>query len=257
MRVASLASAAFAVAFTAIAACGGSSAAPGSTSSQDAGNPTKGNDSGATTEDAASPGVDSAAPPDDAGADAVVETLPEAGFPPDPTDGTPTRQACTGNFGTALSNNHGRLDGILVAVVQPYSNKTCNSDSHVHLQVSVNGATYDVATNLQTNFHEADMALPGGAWSEGWHANMNLDYPTIGLHSPEFFTPASESALAAYVTTDLENANHVAIFATGYGPTGVHDIHRRGNDEDGAIFIDPLSPTAHGLFFSFSTDPTF
>jgi hypothetical protein len=40
----------------------------------------------------------------------------------------------------------------------------------------------------------------------------------------------------------------------GYGPTGIHDVHRKGNNEDGAIVIDPLSPTSHVFFFRFDTD---
>jgi hypothetical protein len=161
--------------------------------------------------------------------------------------------ACTSQFGSALTTDHGRLDGYLVAIVQPYTSRSCNSDSHVHLQVSAGGATYDVATNLQTLFAEQDLPLPGAAWAEGWHAGAPLNYPNIGLHSAMFTQPANEAALAAIVTADLANANHISVYATGYGPDGVHDVHRKSG-YDGAIIIDPLSPTAHGLFFRFTTD---
>src|SRR5690349_417423 len=45
----------------------------------------------------------------------------------DPADGTPDRQACTGNFGTSLSATHGRMDGYLVSIVQPGGSHACNA----------------------------------------------------------------------------------------------------------------------------------
>jgi hypothetical protein len=199
--------------------------------------------------------VDAAKPAEDSAPSPAPDAEADAGGPlgPDPTDGTPSRSACTSTFGMGLTAVHGRLDGYLVAVVQPYTNRSCNSDSHVHLQVSAGGAIYDVATNLQTLYAEHDLPLPGAAWAEGWHPGEPLNYPTIGLHSAMFTQPTNEAALAAIVTADLTNANHVSIYATGYGPDGVHDVHRKSGN-DGAIIIDPLSPTAHGLFFRFTTD---
>lgn len=174
---------------------------------------------------------------------------------PDPIDGTPTRQACTGNFGSALSASHGRLDGYLVSIVQPGGSKACNGDTdHVHLQVRVNGAIYDVAINTDVLYAELDAPLPGGAWAEGWHAGMSLDYPSsLGLHSSGF-TTTNPTALAQKVSGELANVNHIAVFATGYGPTGAHDVHRRGYSEDGLIAIDPLSAKPHLLAFRFTTD---
>jgi hypothetical protein len=46
------------------------------------------------------------------------------------------------------------------------------------------------------------------------------------------------------------------VFATGYGPTGIHDVHRNGGGRDGAIVVRPLSSPAHLLFFHF-TDQSF
>ena len=71
--------------------------------------------------------------------------------PPDAAsveDGTPTRQACTSLFGDKLSGSDtfGRLDGYLVAIVAPSGMNSCNADtSHVHLQVKMMNAIYDVA----------------------------------------------------------------------------------------------------------------
>jgi hypothetical protein len=84
---------------------------------------------------------------------------------------------------------------------------------------------------------------------------MALDYPTsLGVHATAFTQPATAAALAQKIESELTSANHIAIFATGYGPTGAHDVHRRGSSEDGAIVIDPLSPSAHLMLFRFTTD---
>ena len=174
------------------------------------------------------------------------------------SDGTPTRNPCTGNFGMALTAVHGRLDGYLVAVVPPGGSHACNSDSsHVHLQVEIHGAVYDVAVNTDVNDAELDVPLPGGAWSEGWHPDMQLDYPSnLGLHSSSFAV-SNPGALVQKIEGALAGVNHIAVFATGYGPTGAHDVHRRGYHDDGAIVINPLSPKAHILLFSFSNDAPF
>jgi hypothetical protein len=225
------------------------------------------NDSGVQSHDSGVPTPpDAAMPSPDSGVvlvpDSGVPPPPDAGFADaaapadtgvvDPGDGTPTRQQCTGNFGGALDTSFGRLDGFLVSVIAPGGPRSCNSDSgHVHFQVLMQGSIYDVAVNLDTLELAEDVALPDGAWSEGWHTGLHLDYPSIGLHSNAFSTPADSTTAVMNFVAD---ANHVAIYATGYGATGAHDVHRRGSGHDGAIFIDPLSPTPHALFFCFSTD---
>src|SRR4051794_24097371 len=79
--------------------------------------------------------------------DAAVDTVPNDGRI-HVDDGAPTRIACTSSFGAALTNTptFGRLDGYLVAIVPPGGGSACNADSsHLHLQVRMNGAVYDVA----------------------------------------------------------------------------------------------------------------
>jgi hypothetical protein len=183
---------------------------------------------------------------------------PDLAAADDGGDGPATRQACTGTFGNALSKTHGRLDGYLVSTV-PVDMGGCNGDhSHVHLQVQLQGAVYDVAVTMLDNsggdvlFAERDIPLPDGAWAEGWHTGQALDYPTLGLHAADF-TAMSESSLAQKVLGELASANHVSIFATGYGTGGAHLVHRNGGGNDGAIVIDPLAPTAHAMFFHFAT----
>jgi hypothetical protein len=168
-------------------------------------------------------------------------------------DGTPNRVPCTSNFGTGLSGTFGRLDGFVVAVVPP-GGGACNADKHhVHLQVSQGGSTYDVAINTDSGFiANKDVPLPSIAWSEGWHTNVSLDYPTdLGLHSSDF-TTGNESQFDQDIEGALANANHVSVFATLYSHGGVHLVHREGKGHDGAIVTDPLSPTSHVFVFHFS-----
>lgn len=170
-------------------------------------------------------------------------------------DGTPVRRDCTDLFGSGLSAIHGRLDGILVSVV-PESTGACNNDpDHLHLQVEVAGEVYDVAINISdpddVDFTKRDFALPGGPWVEGWHSNTPLDYVALGLHADQF-DPTPETTLRQDLLAELASVNHIAVFMTGYGPTGGHDVHRRNGGNDGALFLEPLSTPAHGLFFHFA-----
>jgi hypothetical protein len=195
-------------------------------------------------------GAFDAAPPeaDARGAPGLDATTP-------PGDGA-TRAPCTTSFvGTALTGGYGRLDGELVAVVPANGPRGCRADSgHLHLQVKVAAVVYDVAVNLDTYLAQKDVALPDGAWSEGWHPGVRLDYPTtLGLHSLDF--PATTgSALEAAIESALASAAEVAIFATPYDPTGAHDVHRRGGGYDGAIFVNPPGSPAHVLAFRFAAD---
>ena len=169
----------------------------------------------------------------------------------DPADGPPTRKTCTNTFGNALSTFHGRMDGYLVAIVPP-SVHTCNGDStHVHLQVLVSNAVYDVAVNVDGLEADLPHAMVDGPWTEGWHTTGDgLDYPTtLGIHSSAFATTSAQSLIAA-----LANVNHISVFATGYGPTGAHLVHRKGNGNDGAIIANPLGSAPHFFVFRFSSD---
>src|SRR5258706_15574097 len=122
-------------------------------------------------------------------------------------DGTPTRQACTSAFGSGLTATptFGRLDGFLVAIVPP-GGGGCNADqSHVHLQVKMNGAIYDVAidvTDGQTGVDDVhtttrDAAMPVDLpWAEGWHTALLADYVAMGVHSTDLAL-ATKAALAS------------------------------------------------------------
>jgi len=185
-------------------------------------------------------GVD-ASPSD--GASPTVDADPSVG------DGTPVRNACTSKLGQGLTKTFGRLDGTIVSIV-PTSQTSCNGDStHVHLQVLMQGAVYDVAVNVDGLMAETSHAMVQGAWAEGWHSPANLDYPAdLSEHSPAFAT-TNASALEQ----KLASVNHVSIFATGYGPDGAHLVHRNGGGHDGAVVLWPLSDSPDFLVFRFST----
>lgn len=179
-------------------------------------------------------------------------------------DGMPTRQPCTSKFGNALpsSGTFGRLDGFLVSIVPPGSGNNCNADdSHVHLQIEMNQAIYDIAidvTDGSTGMDDVhtttrELALP--AWSEGFHTGETFDYVAQGVHAADL--PLLDKAqMTAAIDGDLTTANHVSIFATTYGGGGAHLVHRNGSGHDGALVTQPLSSPAHARLFSFS-DQTF
>ena len=163
--------------------------------------------------------------------------------------------------GKAIDSYHGRMDGTLSYVLPQGGSSSCNGDySHVHLQVSMNGSIYDVAIDIGDGsqsdgvlLYESDLALPDGAWSEGWHSSDGLSYSGLGLKSGQF-TAMSPSALSAKLTSELASVNHVSVFCVGYTPgdNGCHDVHYEDDKNDGALVLEPLSPTAHVLFFHFS-----
>src|SRR5262245_28138772 len=95
--------------------------------------------------------------------DAAAADAPGGDAAVDTEDGAPVRQPCTDSFGSALTAEYGRLDGILVAIVRPGSGP-CNADSgHVHLQVRVDSAVYDVAINVEADVLSARREVAVGA----------------------------------------------------------------------------------------------
>ncbi|MEP6865072.1 MAG: hypothetical protein ABJE66_30930 [Deltaproteobacteria bacterium] len=177
-------------------------------------------------------------------------------------DGTPTRLQCTSQFGNKLSSiaTYGRLDGYLVAIVAPTKQNGCNADSsHVHLQIRMMGAVYDVAvdaTDAQTSVDDVhtdqlDHDLGGPGWAEGWHTDVLNDYVAMGLHSSDLVLH-TKPEVVSQITTFLATANHISVYMTSYGPDGGHLVHRNGNGHDGIIVTDPLSQPSHFMVLSFS-----
>jgi hypothetical protein len=185
-------------------------------------------------------------------------------------DGSATRQACTSQFGDALSQQptFGRLDGYLVAIVAPADMQACNDDdSHVHLQVRMQGMIYDIAIDVTDedtmvdDVHTTtrdDIAMPGTTpWAEGWHTTTDLltDYVSLGLHDTDL-TLEAKADMVTTLQTDLATANHVSIYTTSYNAKGAHLVHRNGSGHDGLLVTNPLATLPHIRFFSF-TDQSF
>ena len=176
-------------------------------------------------------------------------------------DGTPTRRPCTSSFGSAMTATFGRLDGFLVAIVNPNTTTSCRGDdNHIHLQILVNGGVEDIAVNIASTSGNPDLdflavnaALRGGAWSQGWHPGQTLDFATnLGVHSGSF-AEKTPTQLTSLLDSALANANHVSIFTTGFDATGGHLVHRQGSNHDGAMVINPLSSNPQYLLLHFST----
>jgi hypothetical protein len=178
-------------------------------------------------------------------------------------DGTPVRQPCTSSFGSALSGagTYGRLDGFLVAIVPP-GGGACNADStHVHLQIRMSGAIYDVAVDVSNAMtgqddvhskiidHDITVTVP---WAEGWHTGLAVNYSTLGVHTADL-PLVTKAALVTQITDSLATANHISVYAITYGSDGVHLVHRNGGGgSDGLIVTEPLSTPSHLRLLSFS-----
>jgi hypothetical protein len=182
--------------------------------------------------------------------------LPDAGV-----DGGANKAAlCAATFGSELTAAFGRLDGTILAVVTPADTQCAmpNND-HAVLQVVMRGAAYRMVINVQSafgpdyrvRFATLEAALPAPAWSEGWHSDVSLDYPsTLGVH-PASFTPYEMPALIARIVDEIAIGEPVSVYAHS-----AHKIHRNGGSADGAIVLRPTSGSPRFLLFHFA-DQTF
>jgi hypothetical protein len=170
--------------------------------------------------------------------------------------------SCASTFGTAITAGFGRVDGTIRAVVPP-GHPTCakpNGD-HLVVQVDFGGAAYRMVVNVesdragadpQVRFGEADAALVGPPFAEGWHVPSGLDYvQSLQQHSTSF-VPHPRDELVALVTSKLVLGAKVAVYASTSGGDSTHLIHRNVVGEDGAIVLDP-DASPHYLMFAFST----
>jgi hypothetical protein len=170
----------------------------------------------------------------------------------DASDDVDKSATCATTFGSALTNAFGRVDGTVVAVVPP-NDQTCAMPNATHLviQVLVQGAVYrmvvDVLSDVLSDsgspdvyFYETDAPLAAGAWSEGWHPGVALDYvTTMSLRSTQFTSMAEEDVVAK-ITSEIQIGAHIAVFATSAGePSSAHLVHRNLTGQDGAIVVSP------------------
>jgi len=155
---------------------------------------------------------------------------------------------CVSNFGDALTEGHGRLDGTVVAVLAP-GNDSCprpNGD-HLILEVRMGGDVYRMVASMESSFGSPDMGfaekaapLVGPTWSDGWHLNTPLDFVgDLGLHRGDFVDKPMFD-LADAVTAPIQIGAKISVFATvENADDSAHLIHRNFTGTDGAIVVNP------------------
>ncbi|MFO0755578.1 MAG: hypothetical protein U0359_03765 [Byssovorax sp.] len=176
--------------------------------------------------------------------------------------GAPVDKAkdCASTFGDALTNSFGRLDGTVLAVVQP-SNPTCAqpNGTHLVLQVLMGGAAYRMVVNVKSDSGDPDVyyqalphAMPAPAWADGWHTGVGLDYANdLGVHADASFTQHTMLELVQIVTDAISLGSKISVYATSSGGASAHLVHRNGSNHDGAIVIDPDGASPTMLLFHF------
>ena len=168
---------------------------------------------------------------------------------------------CASTFGAALTDAFGRLDGTVVAVVPPGDPKCAVPNAtHLVIQVMMNGAPYRMVVDVLSNrapvdvlLYEIDAPLAAGAWAEGWHAGVLLDYvTTLNVHSASFVaTP--EADLVKKITNEIDLGAKISVFSTSAGsPSSTHLVHRNLANADGAIVLRPDSANPHYILLRFS-----
>lgn len=168
---------------------------------------------------------------------------------------------CASTFGDAIPKGFSRLDGTVLAVVQP-KDKGCprpNGD-HVIVQVVAGGANYRMVVNVASDrpgadprvgFATVEHALVGPAWAEGPHKNIDLDYVVQLDEHADAFTPYDMEPLSQRIADALTIGAPVSVFASSDGGDSAHKIHRNAQSEDGAIIVDPTGPSPKWLLFRF------
>lgn len=217
-----------------IVACGGSSDSTDGTTAADGG-----------------AAISDAAPASDAGApvDAWVDAAP----------------TCVDTFGDELTSTFGRLDGTLVGVVRPQDQQCAQPNgTHFDLEVQMNGKNYRMLVNVQsddvskpdTYYLSKQIALPGLAWTEGWHTDQPLDYAALGVHTDDFTShPIGE--LTDILYSQVAIGDKLSVYGLGFG-SGAHDIHKRsGTGQDGAVVLGPDTASPTFLLFRFDDSPQF
>lgn len=175
---------------------------------------------------------------------------------------------CASTFGNTLTAAFGRVDGTVVAVVEP-GNTRCampNSD-HVVVQVELGGAVYRMVVNVLSTGADHDIRvrtvtapLPAPAFAPGWRPGLSLDYPRdLNVHSGAGWDALSLTDATAWISDPIEVGAPIAVYASSSGgafSASTHLIHRNGSNHDGALVMDPTGAAPRWLLFSFA-DQTF
>ncbi|MFZ5440307.1 MAG: hypothetical protein ACOZQL_09880 [Myxococcota bacterium] len=198
--------------------------------------------------------------PEDAGTelDAAVE-LPDAGVP----DAGHKADACASEFGALFTNAFGRADGTVTAVVPPAWQCPLPNGDHVVIQVRIDGGVQRLVVNVQSSygdpnirFRAVEAPLPAPAWEEGWHPGLTLDYPSaFGVHSDAGWESLTLEQASARVYDAITVGAPLSVYASSSGGSyaaSAHKIHRNGQQNDGAIVIDPGGAHPTWLLFHFA-----
>jgi hypothetical protein len=167
---------------------------------------------------------------------------------------------CATEFGSALTAPYGRLDGTVRAIVPPGDpNCGITNGGHLTLQVTSGGAVYRMVVNVQSDqgpdlrvfYGQKSAPLAGPPWADGWHTDAALDYVlTLGATRSEL-TQMDVAPLTAAVTNAIPLDVPVSVFASTTGGNSAHLVHRNTTNQDGAIVLDPTSPSPTYLLFAF------
>jgi hypothetical protein len=193
----------------------------------------------------------------------------DAATPIDATEVDAGKDAmCATMFGDALTDAFGRVDGTVVAVVAPGTERCAmpNRD-HVIVQVALDGAVYRMVVNVLSNGADPDIRvrtttapLPAPAFAPGWHPGLALDYPRdLTIHSGAGWDALSIADATTTISDPIQVGASISVYATSTGGSYAHSahlVHRNGADHDGAIVVDPTGAAPQWLLFSFA-DQTF
>lgn len=156
---------------------------------------------------------------------------------------------CATSFGSALTDNFGRIDGTVLAVVPPNTRECAQPHrTHVVVQVVMHGEAYRMVTNIEVLTAKRDAPLTGPAWSEGWHTEAPLDYVTdLNLAAGDFTLDNP----TAFIMDAVKPGARISVYATssgGFNSDSAHLVHRNLPNEDGAIVITPDTTPRYLLF---------
>ncbi|MBA3460951.1 MAG: hypothetical protein H0T46_13360 [Deltaproteobacteria bacterium] len=169
---------------------------------------------------------------------------------------------CAIVFGSSLTNAFGRLDGTVRAVVPP-GHRSCpmRNGTHLVVQIMMGGQAYRMVVNVLSDsgdprvyMHEVRAPLAGPAWSEGWHPGVSLDYVTTLNVASTQFVPHDMATTVDMITDAIELQTPISVFGTssgGLNSASAHLVHKHLPNKDGAIVIDPMSPSPRYLLIKF------
>lgn len=202
--------------------------------------------------------VDAGADPLDAGQEVPDAGAEDAGA----IDAGHKADHCASQFGALFTNAFGRADGTVVAVVPPAWQCPLPNGDHVVIQVSIDGGVQRLVVNVQSSFGDPNIRfrtlsapLPAPAFEEGWHPGLALDYPTLGLHSDAGWEALTLEQAATRVYDAITVGAPLSVYASSSGGTyaaSAHKIHRNGQQDDGAIVVNPTGAQPTWLLFHFA-----